>query len=763
MNTQSAASSSVLELSEERCNLHRLPDDLLCYIGHVTTSLRVYSILISVCHKWRDLIRGTPQAIDLDDDRDCSPRGSADDGIQDDPDLFCFPRLPDVNQLAALIGPCRNLASLSFHPTHALRGCPPSLDWVDAAFPEPCAITTLVVPQCRGLSDSALAKIVSRLPRLEILRLGEAEQPRWACPVGPQVIHAAACHCPRLHTLVVCRIAHTWRLAQGGLHSSLRHLRLPDFHPGEALPPGLEVLSTSRVPLTPLLNIRSLALTDPGALSSALGPFPRLEEIVLNVDPITTLSALRALLNPANDLRAVHLTASHTSTGPLWPLVKTAVLAECRLAALEAVTLDLHATSFEDLGLFAPLLCAPALRRLAIRVQTVNSTGPVTVSGPMLEQFTLESERGLAPSRLEILCPRLTRLRLGCGPTGLSQAPGLLVLDTPRLSRWENLLSAHPLELRGGTATLANLQCLLPQGHHTPTCCRRHLRHVARDRPVIPWFPVLLDLARGSGARLRVLRGLTVVDQADLDVLLTGCPALEALEGLRVQVARPCPQPMVLTAPNLRVLGLAALPPWCHSLAVRASPRLSRLSLAVGPLRELELVDLPSLRALHVDAPECRAVRIGPDCAALEALSLARIASMAPAVLAALLGGLPGLRAVRLHGHRLFPVDVARALTQLPRLVSLHVDRSQQYIRDMPVLSLPAVVDLSLTRFRVPVYRTVLDCPSLETVDLHGNFAMSLEWPAPQPANLTRAVLGPCNNGLYTFVIQIRNISYLRK
>ncbi|KAJ4461089.1 hypothetical protein PAPYR_2534 [Paratrimastix pyriformis] len=472
-------------------------------------SLRLYILLIGLSHATRKAIRGTLRQISF---AETDPEDSA-DGIETEVVLAT----PTADALAALVGPCKDLAELSL-PTRdpAMWGCGRTeavyCPWVDEAFAGHTQLAVLhipygdavlaALPRILGhlsglvefrleLSDDApleapLDALVGCCPRLEALHLNLRMRGFQSCEFDPTLLTRSPHFCGRLKQLTI----------SGALRNDAVFLQ--SFTNLERLHLGT---TPTLAPVAPHLTHLTLngGYQDGRALLD-LG-LTRLESLTL-CDGASCTDMARLLTANRTTIRSLSVRPS----GPVGSLFQ--VLATC--SVLTDLDLVIRASAPGEVNLTdLPPSLLNQLRTLRLGVLTTPLEAylnPIDIASASLQKLNLDMiYRGLGTS-VVLTCPALEMLTL---PSPIDSATILnypLFLHCPRLQRILNL----------GEQSLTDCQPmpLLDQvGYHWQ--CRK--------------CPSL-DALRALSPRLSWVSGAHLADPQELVELCQMMPALASLQ-----------------------------------------------------------------------------------------------------------------------------------------------------------------------------------------------------------------------------------------
>ncbi|KAJ4462590.1 hypothetical protein PAPYR_574 [Paratrimastix pyriformis] len=686
--------------------LGSIPPDLLSRIVEISDRpLQTYIQLLSLSHVVRLAIRGTPRELSFNrKPGHGSPK-------------------PTADALAALLGPCKDLAKLSFRPSDS------SLDptvydcgrteaacagWVDEAFGghDRLAVLEYLPTTC----EPVIERILLRLPGLVALRLGSGT------PIRTDLLAAIARSCPLLQTLR--SDSNDTRLnkdpdltALAPLAGSLQDFRIRT----PVLPARLDAFMSSLTAVTTLhlqscrpaaleplaahltrLSIEHVAWGDDGEVSLP-GPWlARLERLSLGGCRTFTAPLARLLAANQTTLRRLKLAILRPDADELAPLMAA-------LDGLPQLThLELICPSEADLTGLPPAL----LGRLVSLTLGMMAVLPLRIASDRLRR--LRFPMGQVES-LTVDCPALVELRL---PEIIQPQ---LSIKCPRLRLIEDL----PAWYEGFSGPMADLERLVA------------------TRMDSVW---LADLLAGS-PRLRTLPLVNLTTRRpDLLALLCASGSLVEM-GIELEDddgggggggggAAMSSNPLVLRLPGQLASMNVSLEGATTSEVQVEAPGLRHLAID-GSITTMRL-SCPSLATLSVQPPKGwadpthRITSIELDVSA-QPRSLTIWAGCQPASLLGLLAR---------NGARLHHVDlsaaletsvwpqVAAALGMLPRLTHLRLD----------ITNAPSPLSLTCPQLRIlelhgvsKECKVMLACPLLEVLSGCADPSGQVELTAPAP------------------------------
>ncbi|KAJ4456994.1 hypothetical protein PAPYR_7635 [Paratrimastix pyriformis] len=477
---------------------------------------------------------------------------------------------PSVEELAAILEPCRNLVELSL-PDQGITGCGRTVAtyhlWVERAFNGHRPLQKLSIPSTNGFTPGALCQLLSRCVPLRDITLVDipvGSVDRLLAPlVGPWLRRVS------LSVTGVGPTAETMRLLD---RCPLLESLSINICPPSLLLDRLSQLTELRLfpnqgdrdyrvpPHNPNLTTLALDACSPEtALELATASFGRLSELTLQHLPEP--ADLRALLTEnAATLAKVHLGFGEND------VIADLATFEC-LGRLERLT-DLELCAYSPTAIPQPLM--DRLSRLVFRAPLVCPEDHIRICGSDLRSLSLYITTYV--SLFDLQCPLLEELRL---PPGNPASSVVVRLRCPHLRGLSDLVSHAQVEHPGGP--LAHLE-VLQFGQACPAP-----------------KPALSLLFEGHFPALRILRNVRT-DVFDILERLCGCAATPRLSTLSIEYGGepPC-FGMLQVGPTLRSL----------DLSMRRDPQCDDLEAAVAnPDAELAL-EGPGLRTLHLNAPEC--------------------------------------------------------------------------------------------------------------------------------------------------------------
>ncbi|KAJ4459283.1 hypothetical protein PAPYR_4822 [Paratrimastix pyriformis] len=643
-----------------------LPPELLSRIMEVSIHpLQTYIQLLSCSRDIRLRVRGTPHELSFfEGDHDLCRRPTADS-----------------------IGPCKNLAKLSFRCESTFRptiyGCGRTEaaygGWVDEAFG---GHDRLAVLECLPTNfEPAIERILSHLPGLVELHLDSQ------LPISTHLLAAIARSCPSLQVLQSDYENSTEPAeleALAPLAGSLRHLSLPcvrhspiadsfaavgTFRLGRCPPASLKPLAAQLTHLTMCLS-DTFEEYLPGPWLSRLeqlelhGTFRRCRH---NTEPLARLLAA----NQAT-LQRLELAFIMLDGAGLGLLMETlgglSRLTHLSLRCRESSSRD-TATGLTDL----PPALLDRLEDLAIREDYPSVHRPLHIVSSRLRRVHLNT-RVVA---LSLDCPALAELQLP-----VITEPHQLAMRCPRL----RLIAHLPVWFQGFSAPMPELEgiCDGPATDHD-----------------LVWLP---DLLAGSPR----LRQLHVALAPDLLARLWACESCSLVD-LHLSLA-------VVTRP----------------LVLRLPGRLEFLRVSLegnpnAPPMLLALEEAPGLRLLDVDAKCDIKLRLNCPALATLAVGLAHLGQETREIASLELVGqrMPPLGSLRIEGH----LKTASLLLGLlarhgARLFHFHLNLASFSSGDWHQLAAALGVLPRLTRLELCIRDAPaplsLTCPQLRTLDLTG-------------------------------------------
>ncbi|KAJ4462583.1 hypothetical protein PAPYR_564 [Paratrimastix pyriformis] len=660
----------------EACSIFLgLPSDLLLRIVEISDRpLQTYIQLLSLSHIVRLNIRGIPRELSFDDDHKLG---------------FPDPK-PTADALAALIGPCKTLAKLSFRsdgsPFHPnVYGCGRTeaacAGWVDEAFGghDRLAVLEYLPTTC----EPVIERILLRLPGLVALRLSKST------PISTHLLTAIARSCPRLQALrsdcdrIAAQADVTALAPLAGSLQQFRFRHIPASARLDAFVSDLRAVSTLH-----------LHRCRPAALEPLAAHLTRLSIDLTEPEELEEDGSIACRYGSDDD------DDEATLPGPWLARLERLSLGGCRTFAAPLVRL-LAANQ-------------ATLRRLKLEIIKLEAPGPasmlVALDGlPRLTHLELicrglhHRDADLTAALSPALLDRLERLTLGLHDA-LSYAPHPIRITSGRLIclRLQRLARVESISLDCPALAELHLPRLITSHHLRMNCPR--LRMV-RDLPA--WFteftvpmpdlwsgsmPHMLPVLCACASLVNMYLNLDMVQLPNPLVLRLPGPSLESLQLSHRKASAPFE--LQVEAPGLRSLFVGST-----SLGIRLKcPSLVTLRVMLGGsddgghLTSLELDDRTRLRSLTIHGT-CET--------------------------ASLLGVLGQPHGVRLHhvglrspAERAWP-QLAAALGMLPRLASLELD----------LTNAPSPLSLACPQLRtftvhelVQEHKLVLTCPLLETL-----------------------------------------------
>ncbi|KAJ4455909.1 hypothetical protein PAPYR_9038 [Paratrimastix pyriformis] len=396
--------------------LARLPPELLQAIVEASSDqLKTYTQLLSLSHAIRTRFRGTPRAMSFDRE----------------PCYWC--RIPTVDALAALVGPCKNLTKLTFPQDLYGCGCSEAAraGWVRETFGGHHHLTTLIFPYSTSFAPEVIEQILSHLPGLAELHLN-------GVVIITRLLAALARSCPHLQVL---RIEGGWLgkpdfSVLAPLAGSLQQLIVRiDEDEADLFQSDVSVPDPAFLPtLTALQRLDVCNLCFPPAaivpLASQLTHFELLGDMAVPQLPIPWLCRLErlVLLCPNVDSASVLRVLEANRATLCRASLDVTAMAAAELAAITdslaamplLIRLKLHSYSHEKqvglLPLIPPAGLLSRLERFTMRrgtTVTVTESHHVRIVSSRLRRFDLQAT--IDPQctfRLSLDCPALEDLML---------------------------------------------------------------------------------------------------------------------------------------------------------------------------------------------------------------------------------------------------------------------------------------------------------------------------------------------------------------